>query len=84
MRAGVSLIDKPADARLADLLESGPYFTDGLDLFRVVSVTSDAGGPRLVELEDCRTLKSSVYVGNALMTLGLEPVRAEHALEVSS
>ena len=79
MRSSASLIEKKVDVGLAGLLEAGSYFTDGVDLFRVVSVTSGSGGLRAVELEDCRTLELSLYAGDALMTLGLRAVRVERA-----
>jgi hypothetical protein len=73
------LIDEAVDVGAADLLRAGRYFTDGGNLYRVVCVTSGSGGPRVVELEDCRTLETSLYAGHDLMTLGLREVNAELA-----
>lgn len=69
-----SLIEEKVDVGLGRPFEAGSYFTNGVDLFRVVSVTSGSGGPRVVELEDCRTLELSLYAGDAVMTLGLTQV----------
>jgi hypothetical protein len=69
------LIDKEKDLDAARLVKTGPYFTNGIDLFRLVTLTSGSGGPKLVELEDCRTLEISIYAGDAVMTLGLRGVR---------
>lgn len=69
---------------LGGTLEAGSYFTDGVGLFRVVSVTSGSGGPRAVELEDCRTLEVALHAGDALTTLGFTAVRPEHAGKASS
>ena len=77
MGSSSSLIGEAVDRGVAELIESGPYFTDGVDLFRLVSVSSGSGGPRVVELEDCRTLEVSLYGGKALMRLGLSAVGLE-------
>jgi hypothetical protein len=79
MRSSSLLTDEVADLGVAELLASGPYFTDGVDLFRLVGVTSGSSGPTVVRLEDCRTLDVSHYAGHALMTLGLRAVKVEHA-----
>ena len=65
--------DKPGTG-LLESLSPGAYLTDGINLFRVASVTSGSDGPKVVELEDCRTLEASVYDSEAVMKLGLVAV----------
>jgi hypothetical protein len=71
--------EQAAELAVAELIESGPYFTDGFDLFRIVGVTSGSSGPTVVGLEDCRTLEVSHYAGHALMTLRLRGISVEPA-----
>ena len=63
--------------RLVKLVQDGPYFTDGVRLFRRVGVVSGSRGPRLVELEDCRTLAVSEVTEEEVTLLGLMPVSAD-------
>jgi hypothetical protein len=64
---------------LAKLIEHGPYFTDGVRLFRMTGVVSGSSGPKLVQLEDCRTLEDSEYTEEEVGLLGLVPVSAQAA-----
>jgi hypothetical protein len=61
---------------LARLVERGPYFTDRVRLFRLAGTVRGSSGPRLVQLEDCRTLEVSGYTEEEAIVLGLEPVAA--------
>ena len=63
-----------SDSLLARLVEEGPYFTDGVRLFRLAGTVRGSSGPRLVQLEDCRTLEVSDYTEEEAIVLGLEPV----------
>ena len=65
------------EGRLAQVVQDGPYFTDGVRLFRRVGVVSGSRGPRLVELEDCRTLAVSEVTEEEVTLLGLMPVSAD-------
>jgi hypothetical protein len=67
---------RPQDRKgtLAGLVEQGPYFTDQVRLFRLAGTVRGSSGPRLVQLEDCRTLEVSEYTEEEVMVLGLEPV----------
>jgi hypothetical protein len=59
---------------LARLVEQGPYFTDHVRLFRLAGSVRGSSGPRLLQLEDCRTLEVSDYTEEEVTVLGLEPV----------
>ena len=61
---------------LAGLVEQGPYFTDQVRLFRLAGTVRGSSGPRLVQLEDCRTLEVSEYTEEEVVVLGIEPVAA--------
>ena len=63
-----------SDSLLARLVEEGPYFTDGVRLFRLAGTVRGSSGPRLMQLEDCRTLEVSDFTEEEAMVLGLEPV----------
>jgi len=58
---------------LARLVEQGRYFTDQV-LFRLAGSVRGSSGPRLLQLEDCRTLEVSDYTEEEVTVLGLEPV----------
>jgi hypothetical protein len=58
------------------LIEHGPYFTDGVRLFRLAGVVSGSSGPKLVKLEDCRTLAVSECTEEEVAQFGLVPVSA--------
>jgi hypothetical protein len=62
------------DGVLAQLVRKGPYLTDGVRLFRLAGVVSGSSGPKLVQLEDCRTLEVSGCTDDEAMVLGLRPV----------
>jgi hypothetical protein len=62
------------DGVLARLIEHGPYFTDGVRLFRLAGVVSGSSGPKLVQLENCRTLEVSEFTQEEAMLLDLVPV----------
>jgi len=62
---------------LARLVRDGPYFSDGVRLFRRVGVVFGSSGPKLLELEDCRTLAVSDYTEEEVTLLGLVPVSAQ-------
>ena len=53
---------------------AGPYFTDHVRLFRLAGSVRGSSGPRLLQLEDCRTLEVSDYTEEEVTVLGLEPV----------
>jgi len=59
---------------LARLVEQGRYFTDQVRLFRLAGSVRGSSGPRLLQLEDCRTLEVSDYTEEEVTVLGLEPV----------
>jgi len=61
---------------LARLVEQGHYFTDGVRLFRLAGTVRGSSGPRLMQLEDCRTLAVSDFTEEEATVLGLEPVAA--------
>ena len=67
---------RPPDGNglLARLVERGPYFTDGVRLFRHMGTVRGSSGPRLMQLEDCRTLEVSDFTEEEAMVLGLKPV----------
>lgn len=62
------------ESALAQLVEQGPFFTDQVRLFRLVGTVRGSSGPRLVQLEDCRTLDVSDYTEEEVAVLRLEPV----------
>lgn len=64
---------------LAKLIDAGPYYTDGVRLFRLTAVVSGSNGPKLMQLEDCRTLEVSGFTAEEAAMLGLVPVRARAA-----
>jgi hypothetical protein len=64
------------ESGLAKLIEDGPYFTDGVRLFRLTGVVSGSSGPKLVQLEDCRTLAVSEYTEEEVELFGFVPVSA--------
>lgn len=74
MKRSNSLIAENTGTGPGKPLKPGTYLTDGANLFRVTSVTSGSNGPKVVELEDCRTLEASVHDSEALVTLGLVTV----------
>jgi hypothetical protein len=81
MKLGSSLTAERSGTESASPLKPGVYLTDGTHLFRVTSVTSGSKGPKLVELEDCRTFETSVHDSEALAKLGLATVTpAPHGL----
>jgi hypothetical protein len=65
-----------SESALAKLIEHGPYFTDGVRLFRLAGVVSGSSGPKLAELEDCRTLAVSECTEEEVAQFGLVPVSA--------
>ena len=69
---------------LAQLVEQGPYFTDHVRLFRLVASVRGSSGPRLLQLEDCRTLEVSDYTEEEVTVLGLEPVTPAAQAAVAS
>lgn len=64
-------------------LKSGPYFTDGVSLFRVANMTCGPGGPEVVELEDCRTLDVSLCGKEDFTEFDLLAVRPERARDAA-
>jgi hypothetical protein len=74
MKPTKSLIAEKSGNERADSPKPGAYLTDGAHLFRVTSVTSGSKGPKLVELEDCRTSETSVHDSEAFEELGLATV----------
>jgi hypothetical protein len=64
------------ESALAVLIEHGPYFTDGVRLFRLAGIVSGSSGPKLVKLEDCRTLAFAEYTEEEVAQFGLVPVSA--------
>lgn len=69
------------DSALAGLIEAGPYSTDGVRLFRLAGVVSGSSGPKLVQLEDCRSLDVSEYTDEEVALLDLVPVTARPAAD---
>lgn len=65
---------RSAQSPLAKLVEGGPYFTDAVRLFRLAAVVPGSNGPKLVQLEDCRTLQVSGYTAEEVALLELVPV----------
>ena len=61
---------------LSEALRQGAYLTDGAKLFRVAGIVSGSSGPKVIELEDCRTLEVGTYSEADLVALGLSPVRS--------
>ena len=61
---------------LAKLSDAGPYYTDGVRLFRLAAVVSGSNGPTLMQLEDCRTLQVCGCTAEEAALLGLVPVHA--------
>jgi hypothetical protein len=50
------------------------YFTDGVHLYRLVCWLNRPVGPRLAELEDCRSLDCMIVTSDDLVRLPLRPV----------
>jgi hypothetical protein len=76
---GHSIGRREVDSGLAKLIQEGPYFTDGVRLFRLAGVVSGSSGPKLVRLEDCRTLEVSEFTHEEVVLLDLLPVSARPA-----
>jgi len=63
------------DAELApDPYVAGAYFTDGVNLYRLVGWLERRTEPLLAEIEDCRTLDCALLERAVLVALGLRPV----------
>jgi hypothetical protein len=77
MGSNASLMDRTVETPPPELLETGAYLTDGIDLFCVVSLTAPSRDPRIVELEDCRTLETRIQSAVALVSAGFRQVRAD-------
>lgn len=80
-RTGHTVTRRGHEHGLAKLIEEGPYFTDGIRLFRIAGVVSGSSGPKFVHLEDCRTLDSCDYTEEEVTVLDLTPVSARPAGE---
>jgi len=78
-RIGHTITRRGDEHALAKLIEEGPYFTDCVRLFRLAGVVSGSSGPKLVQLEDCRTLDVTEYTEEEVVLLGLGPVSAPPA-----
>jgi hypothetical protein len=63
------MVDTPHDPYLAER-----YFTDGVNLFRLVGWLSRPCEPPLAELEDCSSLYSDLLERDDLDELALHPV----------
>jgi hypothetical protein len=78
-RRGRAVGTRTEQSLLAWLIDAGPYYTDGVRLFRLSAVVSGSNGPKLMQLEDCRTLHVSGFTAEEAALLELEPVRARSA-----
>jgi hypothetical protein len=78
-RSGHTITRRRERNGLAELIGEGPYFTDGVRLFRLAGVVSGSSGPQFVQLEDCRTLALSDHTEEELEALGLAPVHPASA-----
>ena len=63
----------------AKLVDAGPYYTDGIRLFRLAGMVAGTNGPKVMKLEDCRTLQVSGYTAEEAELIGLMPVRVRAA-----
>ena len=75
-RTGHTITKRGDEHALGKLIEEGPYFTDCVRLFRLAGVVSGSSGPKLVQLEDCRTLDVSEYTEEEVVRLDFVPVKA--------
>jgi hypothetical protein len=79
------MVSAPLDPWIADR-----YYTDGVSLFRLVSLLMRPNEPTLVEIEDCESLYTTLVEVAEVDELALHPVALEagHAsrsrLEASS
>jgi hypothetical protein len=84
MRRSARTITRRREAHgLAQLVEQGPYFTDGVRLFRLAGTVSGSSGPKFVQLEDCRTLALADYTEEEIEVLGLAPISPRRPTEAS-
>ncbi len=51
------------------------YFTDGVNLYRLVCWLRRPAEPHLAELEDCRSLDCTLVSSEEMASLALRPVR---------
>ena len=59
----------------ATTADRGVYVTDGLHLFRIVTLLTPEGESGSAEIEDCFTLRTRAITAEELWELDLRPVR---------
>jgi len=72
---GPALAERPpTDVAAPDPYVADRYFTDGINLFRLAGWLSRPRQAPLAELEDCRSLHSTLLERDGLVALDLRPV----------
>ena len=71
---GRALPETPSAPAGAGQYLTDSYFTDGVNLYRLAGWLSRPGEEALAELEECRSLHSTLLEREALLALHLVPV----------